>query len=32
LTITPHAQYLWKGQNRDGRNATIIGIQLALTL
>jgi carbohydrate-selective porin OprB len=32
LTITPHAQYLWKGQNRDGRNATVIGIQLALTL
>lgn len=32
LTITPHAQYLWKGQSRDGRNATVLGIQLALTL
>jgi carbohydrate-selective porin OprB len=32
LTITPHAQYLWKMQSRDGRNATVLGIQLALTL
>ena len=32
LTITPHAQYLWKGQSHDGRNATVLRIQLALTL
>ena len=30
LTITPHAQYLWKGESRNGRNATVLGIQLAL--
>ncbi len=32
LSITPHAQYLWKGESPTGRNATILGIQLALTL
>jgi porin len=32
LTITPHAQYLWKGQSHESRNATILGIQLAITL
>lgn len=32
LTVTPHAQYLWKGESHDGRNATILGIQIALTL
>jgi carbohydrate-selective porin OprB len=29
LTISPHAQYLWK---HESRNATILGIQLAITL
>jgi porin len=32
MTVTPHAQYLWKGQSPDGRNATILGIQLSITL
>ncbi len=32
LTITPHAQYLWKGENTRGRNATVLGIQLSVTL
>jgi hypothetical protein len=32
LTITPHAQYLWKRKSPDGRNATVLGIQMALTL
>jgi carbohydrate-selective porin OprB len=32
LTITPHAQYLWKRESHESRNATILGIQLALTL
>jgi carbohydrate-selective porin OprB len=32
LTITPHAQYLWKQESPDGRNATVLGIQLSLTL
>jgi carbohydrate-selective porin OprB len=32
LTITPHGQYLWKRESRDGRNATVLGIQIALTL
>jgi carbohydrate-selective porin OprB len=32
LTITPHGQYLWKGASHEGRNATVLGIQLALTL
>jgi carbohydrate-selective porin OprB len=32
LTVTPHAQYLWKQESRDGRNATVLGIQLSLTL
>jgi carbohydrate-selective porin OprB len=31
LTITPHGQYLWKGESRSGRNATVLGVQLALT-
>jgi carbohydrate-selective porin OprB len=32
LTITPHAQFLWKQQSPNGRNATVLGIQLSLTL
>jgi carbohydrate-selective porin OprB len=32
MTITPHAQYLWKGESAEGRNATILGIQLSVTL
>jgi len=32
LTITPHGQYLWKEETRDGRNATVLGIQLSITL
>jgi carbohydrate-selective porin OprB len=32
LTITPHVQYLWKGESHESRNATILGIQLAVTL
>jgi carbohydrate-selective porin OprB len=32
LTITPHAQYLWKQESPEGRNATVLGIQLAVTL
>jgi len=32
LTITPHAQYLWEQKRGDGRNATVLGIQLSLTL
>jgi carbohydrate-selective porin OprB len=32
LTITPHIQYLWKSQNHESGNATILGIQLSLTL
>jgi carbohydrate-selective porin OprB len=32
LTITPHAQYLWKGPGHESRNATVLGVQLALTL
>ena len=32
LAITPHGQYLWKAKSSDGRNATVLGIQIALTL
>jgi carbohydrate-selective porin OprB len=32
LAITPHAEYLWKPNSPEGRNATVLGIQLALTL
>ena len=32
LRITPHGQYLWKRESINGRNATVLGIQLALTL
>jgi carbohydrate-selective porin OprB len=32
LTITPHGQYLWKRESHDGRNATVLGIQIALSL
>jgi carbohydrate-selective porin OprB len=32
LTITPHLQYLWKSENHENGNATILGIQLSLTL
>jgi carbohydrate-selective porin OprB len=30
LTITPHGQYLWKRESKDGRNATVLGLQIAL--
>jgi carbohydrate-selective porin OprB len=32
LTITPHGQDLWKRESRDGRNAAVLGIQIALAL
>ena len=32
LTITPRAQQLWKGESHESRNATILGIPLAITL
>jgi carbohydrate-selective porin OprB len=32
LAITPHGQYLWKRGSSDYRNATVLGIQIALTL
>jgi carbohydrate-selective porin OprB len=32
LTITPHAQYLWNTKDHEGRNATVLGIQLSITL
>lgn len=32
LTITPHSQYIWKRESTNGRSATVLGIQLALTL
>ena len=32
LTISPHCQYLRNRESRDSRNATVLGIQLALTL
>jgi carbohydrate-selective porin OprB len=32
LTVTPHAQYLWKTQTRPAPNVLILGVQLALTL
>jgi carbohydrate-selective porin OprB len=32
LTITPHAQYLWRQDPHEGRNATILGIQLSIVL
>ena len=32
LTITPHVQYLWKSESHENGNATILGIQLSLTL
>ena len=32
LTITPHLQYLWKSESHESGNATILGIQLSLTL
>ncbi len=32
LTITPHGEYLWKRESNSGRNATVLGIQIALTL
>jgi carbohydrate-selective porin OprB len=31
LTIAPHGQYLWK-RSPDSRSATVLGIQIALTL
>ena len=32
LTIIPHLQYLWKQESQESRNATVLGIQLGLTL
>jgi porin len=32
LTITPHLQYLWKRESPGNGNATILGIELSLTL
>jgi len=32
LTITPHGQYLWLHNNSQKQNATVLGIQLAITL
>ena len=32
MTITPHFQYLWQGESHERRNATIVGIQLGITL
>ena len=32
LTITPHLQYLWRHESQESGNATILGIQLSLTL
>jgi carbohydrate-selective porin OprB len=32
LTISPHGQYLRNRENHDSRRATVLGIQLALTL
>jgi carbohydrate-selective porin OprB len=32
LTITPHIQYLLEGKSPKNRDATVLGIQLALTL
>jgi carbohydrate-selective porin OprB len=32
LTIVPHAQYLWNNADHEGRNATVLGIQLSVTL
>ena len=32
MTITPHAQYLWNTKDHEGRNATVLGIQLSITL
>lgn len=32
LAVIPHAQYLWKRESSDRRNAAILGIQIALTL
>ena len=32
LAIIPHYQYLWNRESHDSRRATVLGIQLALTL
>jgi porin len=32
MTVTPHAQYLWNTEGHEGRNATVLGIQLSITL
>lgn len=32
LSITPHGQYLWIRNNHENRNATVLGIQLTVTL
>jgi carbohydrate-selective porin OprB len=32
LSITPHVQYLWNGGSHEGRNPTVLGVQLSLTL
>ncbi|MGC2399416.1 MAG: carbohydrate porin [Acidobacteriaceae bacterium] len=32
LAVSPHGQYLWKAPGNSTRNATILGIQVAITL
>jgi porin len=32
LAVTPHGQYLWKAPGNTSRNATILGVQVAITL
>jgi carbohydrate-selective porin OprB len=32
MTITPHAQYLWNTEGHENRNATVLGVQLSITL
>jgi carbohydrate-selective porin OprB len=32
LTISPHAQYLWRNPNPAGRRSMVLGVQLSLTL
>ncbi len=32
LAITPHYQYIWKREDGNRRNATVLGVQIALTL
>jgi carbohydrate-selective porin OprB len=32
LVITPHYQYIWKQESGNRRNATVLGVQIALSL